>query len=198
VHLREIFASMVACGVFLADLAPGHAETVAIACEDLGGTGQQAALALTYEGEAQGTLKVTGSLGEMSLPAVKGPGTVTIEDLNDGKPYFGIRAAGPASVIMPDKASVEACVAGKLTPEEAEDADSAFVTVAFCTSRAPLTAAPVAIEATVEVAFVTDQHAGPGAPLLVTIDRTSVETSPLPGGKFHVESTEKCEVVAPQ
>lgn len=155
------------------------AEPVSLTCEERD-AGQTSQMTMIYEGDAQGTLKVKGSFGEMALPASK----ETREGEVDGKKtsVMGIRASGPATVLMPDKAAIEACVTGKLDAEQIKDEDIVFATMSGCRAEAPLSKAPIAINAMVEIAALEP----PGAYVFMT--RTFVEPTTLPGGKITVDS----------
>lgn len=83
--------------------APACAGTTTTACE-ANPTFNAPAMTLVHEGEAAGMLTITAPFGEMSLPA-----TIETREGRDenGEPLSatGIRAAGPATVQMPDTAS---------------------------------------------------------------------------------------------
>src|SRR5215213_6848622 len=94
------------------------AETMSIQCQETSGF---PAMSLAYEGGASGTLSVASSLGEISLPATR----EEREGENEGAKYTatGIQAFGPANVLMPERAAMEACIAGRATGDQAQDAD---------------------------------------------------------------------------
>jgi hypothetical protein len=102
--------------------SPVFAATLAFKCIEKDAGEPQPEMTLLYEGDASGTLKVKASFGEMVLPATKEEREAVDAD---GKSYTatGIRAFGPATVLMPDKAAIETCVKAKLKPEEAQDED---------------------------------------------------------------------------
>jgi hypothetical protein len=102
---RTVWRGLVLVAIFA---APAYAETVSIACK--ANTALNApAMTIVYEGEAEGTLTIAAPFGEMRLPATKEDREGTDEK---GQPISatGIRAGGPATVQMPEKASIEACV----------------------------------------------------------------------------------------
>src|SRR5262249_6381908 len=99
----------------------------------------------------------------------------------------GIRAFGPAKVIMPDKAAAEVCAKGKLTPEESRDSYIVFTTMLACLGQVPMAQSPIDIKASVEIA-VTDPPA-----TYVGLKRTYLEPSALPGGEpVSVEAYPNC------
>jgi hypothetical protein len=164
--------------------APGHAETVTIACEP-NPAFNAPEMTLVYEGEAEGTLTITAPFGEMSLPATKEDREGTDEK---GQPISatGIRASGPATVQMPEKAAIESCVKGKLPPDQLADSDIVFVTVMSCASEAPLGAEPIGINASAEIAL---------APLVyVGVTRTYVEPTGLAVGTIALEAYPNCSI----
>jgi hypothetical protein len=176
----------VAAGIvsLVALATPGHAETVALACE-ANPTLNAPEMTITYEGEAEGTLTITAPFGEMSLPATKEDREATDAT---GQPISatGIRAAGPATVQMPDKAAIESCVKGKLPPDQLADSDIVFVTVMGCAQEAPLGAEPIAINASAEIAL---------APLVyVGVTRTYAEPTDLAVGTIALEAYPNCSL----
>jgi hypothetical protein len=160
--------------------APLHAETLTVTCEDAGEKAP-AALTLGYEGGASGTLTVKAPFGEMSLPATK----EQREDGEGGKNLAatGIRAFGPASVIMPDKAAIEACVAQKLKLDEAQDEDIVATVLGSCAEAAAPSKEPIAIKATVETGIYDPPSAD------VELTRTFLEASTVAGGSLKIETT---------
>jgi hypothetical protein len=168
----------------LVPAVPGHAETVTIACE-ANPTLNAPEMTIVYEGEAEGTLTIAAPFGEMSLPATKESREGTDET---GQPISatGIRAAGPATVQMPDKAAIESCVKGKLPPDQLADSDIVFVTVIGCANEAPLGAEPIAINASAEIAL---------APLVyVGVTRTYTEPTDLAVGTIALEAYPNCSL----
>ncbi len=177
-------ATWASLSALLACLAPAHAATTTLQCE-ANPTFNAPAMTLVYEGEAEGTLTITAPFGTMSLPATKQSREGTDET---GAPLSatGIRAAGPATVLMPDKAAIEACVKGKLPPDQLADSDIVFVTVMGCAREAPLGAEPIAIEASAEIAL---------APLVyVGVTRTFAEPTDLAVGKIALEAYPNCSI----
>jgi hypothetical protein len=176
----------VAAGIvsLVALAAPGHAETVTIACE-ANPTLNTPEMTIVYEGEAEGTLTITAPFGAMSLPATKEDREGTDEK---GQPISatGIRAAGPATVQMPDKGAIESCVTGKLPPDQLADSDIVFVTVMGCANEAPLGPEPIAINASAEIAL---------APLVyVGITRTYAEPTDLAVGTIALDAYPNCTI----
>ena len=174
-------------GVFLLSgmlAGPASAETITIACEP-NPSFNAPEMTLVYEGEAEGTLTITAPFGEMSLPASMEHREGTDEQ---GKPLSatGIRASGPASVIMPEKAAIESCVKGKLPPDQLTDSDIVFVTVMGCANEAPLGATPIEINASAEIALVPIVYVG--------ITRSYAEPTDLAVGTIALEAFPTCTI----
>ena len=177
--LLPLMMAVSACG------GSAKAETVSIKCEVSQGW-QAPAMTLVYEGSDTGTLTLKSEFGEMSLPASK---ELREAVGDDGKKQSatGIRAAGPAKVLMPDKAAAEACAKGKLTPEQLQDKDIVFTTVLGCLGQVPMGQAPIDIKASVEIAITEPPSA------YVGLKRTYLEPSALPGGEpIAVEAYPNC------
>ena len=174
--LRASFLSLALLGTGLSLSGAVHAETLTFDCEDKS-LGKTSDLSLVYEGEDSGTLKIKGSYGEMALPANK-------EDRTDdsGAKVTGIRASGPATVLMPDKAAIEACVTGKLKPEELQDKDIVYLAISSCAVDAPIGKEPIPIKAYAEIAVMEP----PSAYVFVT--RTYVESTTLAGGVIKLDT----------
>jgi hypothetical protein len=165
-------------------VAPASAETIAIAC-DANPTFNAPAMTLVYDGEAEGTLTITAPFGEMSLPGTMESRQGTDEN---GQPLSatGIRAFGPASVRMPDKAAIEACVRGQLSPDFLADSDIVFMTVMGCASDAPLGTKPIEINASVEIALEPIVFVG--------VTRTFAEPTELAVGSIALEAYPNCSL----
>jgi hypothetical protein len=133
---------------------PASAEAIAIACAANPALNAPA-MTLVYEGAASGTLTITAPFGEMALPATRERRSGA-DDAGAELSAVGIRAAGPATVLMPDKAAIEACVTGKLSADQLADADIVFMTVMGCAGETPLASAPVVIDVSAEVALTPD------------------------------------------
>lgn len=123
--------------------ALSHAETLTINCEDKS-FGKTSDLTLVYDGGSSGTLKIKGSFGEMALPASK-----EIRADESGTEVTGIRATGPANVLMPEKAAIEACVNGKL-----KDEDIVYMAISSCAASAPIGKEPIPIKGYAEIAVM--------------------------------------------
>ena len=142
-------------------------------------------MTLVYEGEAEGTLTITAPFGTMSLPATMESREGT-DETGQALSATGIRAAGPATVQMPDKAAIEACVKGKLPPDQLSDSDIVFVTVMGCAREAPPGAEPIAIEASAEIALAPMVYVG--------VTRTFAEPTDLAVGKIALEAYPTCAI----
>jgi hypothetical protein len=142
-------------------------------------------MSITYDGESDGTLTIVAPFGEMMLPATK----ETREGTDDaGQPVSatGIRAAGPATVLMPDKAAIEACVADKLSADQLGDSDIVFMAVMGCASAVPLADEPVAVNAAAEIALEPLVYVG--------VTRTYVEPTDLAVGTIALEAYPNCVI----
>lgn len=174
-------ASVLAGFVCLLALLSGsaQAEMIKILCEDAGKTAP-GKLSLSYEGGASGTLTVKAPFGEMTLPATK----EEREDVEEGEKLTatGIRAFGPATVTMPDKAAIEACIAQKLKPDEAQDEDIVATVLGSCAQAVASSKGPVAIKATVEIGIYDPPSAD------VELTRSFLESSTVPGGTVKIET----------
>ena len=74
-------------------------------------------MTMVYEGGDSGTMTITGSFGEMSLPAAKKQRDGVNAD-GDNNSSTEIWASGEVPLIVPQKAAIESCIKGKLTPEQ--------------------------------------------------------------------------------
>jgi hypothetical protein len=164
--------------------APAYAETIAIDCE-ANPTFNAPAMTLVYDGEAEGTLTITAPFGEMSLPATRENRQGTGEN---GQPLSatGIRAFGPTNVLMPDKAASEACVRGKLPPDQLADTDLVYMTVMGCAGEPPVGAEPIEINASAEIALAPEVYVG--------VTRTYAEPTELAVGTIALEAYPSCSV----
>jgi hypothetical protein len=173
--------AVIACG------GSAQAETISIKCE-ADQPWQSPAMTLVYEGSDAGTLTVKSDFGEISLPASKEQREAVGED-GQKQSATGICAAGPAKVLMPDKAAAEACAKGKLTPDQSQDADIVFTTVLGCLGQVPMGQMPIDIKASVEIALTEPPSA------YVGLKRTYVEPSTLPGGEpISLEAYPNCSL----
>ncbi len=154
-----------------------RADTLTINCVEKS-YGKTSDLVLVYEGSDSGTLTVKAPYGEMALPASKEERT----DESSGAKVTGIRASGPATVLMPDKAAIEACVTGKLKPEEAADQDIVYTVIGSCAADAPLGKEPIKIDGYAEIAIMEPPSA------YVFITRTYLESTTLAGGKIKLDT----------
>src|SRR5207253_2947686 len=65
-----------------------------------------------------------------------------------------IRAFGPASVLMPDSAALDACIASRREPGTQPDPGIDALSMLGCSEKLPNGPTPVPINATVEVSIV--------------------------------------------
>lgn len=139
-----------------------------------------------YSGGASGTLKVTGFFGDMQLTATRTDQTSTVggETFN----VIGIRARGPANARMPEKASMESCLAKNSKPN---DPDLVYHTN-LCQQQAPLSETALAIDADITITVID-------APLAdVYITRAFKDASAATGKPIKVETLPplQCKVKA--
>ena len=180
--LLPLMMAVSACG------GSAQAENISIKCEASQGW-QAPAMTLVYEGSDTGTLTLKSEFGEMSLPASKELREAVGEN-GEKQSATGIRAAGLAKVLMPDKGAAEACAKGKLTPEQSQDTDIVFTTVLGCLGQAPMGQTPIDIKASVEIAITEPPS------VYVGLKRTYLEPSELPGGEpIAVEAYPNCTLV---
>ena len=131
-------------------------------------------LMLTFDGDASGgTLAVKSPWGDMSFANVRLAG--------DPAGDFGVRASGPATILMPDKAAMEACLADRGKGEEKTDADLLALFIQGCATRVAEGPAPVAASVTFEISVID------GAPNIF-FTRRYVDKSPVAGDTIEVAS----------
>ncbi len=169
-----LLLALIGTGVSLSSAV--HADTLTINCVEKS-FGKTSDLTLIYEGSDSGTLTIKAPYGEMALPANKEERT----DENGAK-VTGVRASGPATVLMPDKAAIEACVKGKLKPEQAADEDIVSTVIGSCAADAPIGKEPIPIQGYAEIAIMEPP------PAYVFITRTYVESTTLAGGKIKLDT----------
>lgn len=171
--------------------APAGAATLTLTCQEKD-TPQPSTMTVTYDGEADGTLKVVGSFGEMSFPA----GRQESEVEADGQkvPQTNIYGFGKAHVLMPVKAALEACVMGKRTASDKDD----LANLAACHSTVETVETDIDAEVSVAIASYLK---GPS----VTIRRTYLEPTNgfrdiagLIDGVMTVENTPRPDCAPPQ
>jgi hypothetical protein len=156
----------------LSFLGEARAQSITFKCEERG-SGDPKPMSLAYEGEAKGTLKATGgSFGEITLPATR----------QEAEGQIAIRAEGDTAALMPDKAAMEACIAGKTKPEDKGDADLYTMTLLSCQASATPGAAPVKAHAKIEIVMFD-----PSA-INVFMTRRFTEKSDVPDGYIAIES----------
>lgn len=170
---------------------PAGAATLTLTCEERD-TPKPAAMTVTYDGEADGTVKVVGSFGEISLPAQRTEGAVEV----DGQkvPQTSIYGFGKAHVMMPVKAALEACVMGKRAADDAND----IANLAACQSTVDTVETDIDAEVSIAIASYLQ---GPS----VTIRRTYLEPTKdfrdiagLTDGPMTVESQPRPDCAPPQ
>jgi hypothetical protein len=161
------------------------AEILSFKCEEQDARGP-AEMTAIYEGEQSGTLKLKASFGEIELPATMETRTSEIEGME--LKATGIRASGLAIGRMPDRASIEACIAAKTKPDQAGDEDIFSLLLESCRPSAQLGNAPIEVKASVEIAMMHAESAGQPPDVEVYVKRTYLEKSAVPGGTFAIES----------
>ena len=173
-----ILGGATALGVLI-PAATANAETIAVSCkgEEFDKPYQ---LTFVYEGGDSGTLKVSGSFGEMSLPAAK---TYREAGNDAGEKVSATVIWGGADVpvIVPDKAAIEACIKEKLPADQVTDSDIVFLTIPTCAASAPPTAQPIPVKVYAEIGILDPKT------IFLTFKRTYLEATDLPDGKIVLE-----------
>lgn len=167
-------------------VVPASAETVTIAC-DADPAFNSPAMTFVYDGEAKGTLSIKAPFGEMSLPANKQDHQMTDAKGQPG-PVTAIQGSARVKLHMPDKTAVEACVKGKLPPDQLADKDIVFLKVMSCVAETPPSVEPVEIDASAVIAL------SPPPDAYITFTRTYVEPTDLVIGKIEVQVALYCMV----
>ena len=166
------------CWGFLAAW-PASAETITVNCK-----GEEFdkpyELTLAYEGGDSGTLMVSGSFGEMSLPAAK-KHRQAANDAGDKVSATIIWGGADIPVIVPDKAAIEACIKGKLPPDQVTDSDIIFMTIPSCAAAAPPTGQPIPVKVYAELGILDPET------IFLTFKRTYLEATDMPDGKIVLE-----------
>jgi hypothetical protein len=167
------FLSRLSAAAWLALVASAGADatTLTFTCTSRD-SGKDVPFTATYDGDARGTLTLKSADGEMDLKA-----TYIEQDADN----WGINGVGPASLIMPDKAAMEACLAAKGKPGDLQDADILTVLVLGCQSTVKASATPVAISAEVEIADTDGE-------LDTFVTRKYADASPVAGGHIELAS----------
>ena len=137
-------------------------------------------MTMVYEGGDSGTMTITGSFGEMSLPAAKKQRDGVNAD-GDKISATEIWASGEVPLIVPQKAAIESCIKGKLTPEQATDSDIVFSTIGSCAAASPPTAQPIPTKVYAEIGVLDPQT------IFLTFKRTYLEKTDLPEGTITLE-----------
>jgi hypothetical protein len=128
-------------------------------------------MSLVYEGDAKGVLKVKGPFGEMTLPATK----------EEREKAVGILASGPATVAMPDQRALEACIAARTKPGEANNIDLYTLNLLACRDKVT-EGTPISIKARVEISVLERPMAN------VFMSRTYLEKSAAPKGVLSIDT----------
>ncbi len=135
---------------------------------------------VVYDDTGQGKLVIKGPHIEMSLPA----SLISMASANP--PSNIISASGQTRAVMPDLATVDNCVASKVSPDENNDRDTYLNTALACMEAAPPSKGPVLIVASVKVGLMkgdaqqtdtwfegeitySDPSAGPGGRLTIPL-----------------------------
>ena len=169
-------------GFSLAALVIGgtaHAETVTVKCQGKE-YDKPYEMTMVYDGEESGTLKISGAFGDMTLPAARRDRETTSDE---GETIRATQFWGGAELplVVPDKAAIEACVKGKLPPDQITDADIVFVTLPSCVAAAPPTAQPIPVKVYAEATILDAET------VFVIFKRTYLEKTDLPDGEIVLE-----------
>ena len=162
-------------------VSPAFAKTITAKCQGQDGD-KPFAMTMIYEGESSGTLKISGTFGDITLPA----GMRNRESiLSDGEKINATQVWGGAeiAIVVPDKAAIESCLKGKLPPDQVTDADIVFITIPGCAAAAPPTAQPTSVRVYAEFTYLDPTT------VQLTFKRTYLEKTDLPGGALTLELT---------
>jgi len=170
--MKATFRSVVlAAAAVVTAASTAGAATLNFACTSKDGP-KDVRFTATYDGDAKGTLTVKSPDGVMTL---------TARYIEQDADNWGIDGFGPATVTMPDKAALEACLKAKAQPGELDDADTLTFLIVGCQSAVPPSAAPVAVNVEVEIADTDGE-------LDTFITRKYAEASPVAGGHIELAS----------
>ena len=146
------------------------------------------AMTMVYEGDDSGTLKISGSFGDMNFPAAKrSRHSVTAGQTIDATQIWG---GAEIPLVVPDKGAIEACVKNKLPPDQVTDADIVLITIPSCAVAAPPTAQAIPVNVYAEFTFLDPET------VLAVFKRTYLEKTDLPGGMLTLEipPTAQCTI----
>jgi hypothetical protein len=169
--------------------SPAIADPINIAC---------AGETVTIPGWGTGTMTVTYDGNNKGPLAVKGPHTGFSVPASSHKyasplPPLVVEGKGDTKAIMPDFKTVDACAAGKMTPDL--DPDAYSVLAVSCLEKAPASATPVPVNAQVTVTFLKDENSKALEPF-VQMKVTYLEKSSSPTGSLAIELMPKdCKVI---
>lgn len=144
-----------------------HAASMSFKCEERDGD-KRTPITIVYDGDAEGSLKVSAPFGDVSLPATK----------KSGEGQIGISGIGKAKILMPDKAAIEKCISSKADPS---DQDMQAIALIACKASTPLAAEP--IDATVDVRMLLMDGV-----VMAELRRSYAEKSALMGGSLTLEA----------
>jgi hypothetical protein len=178
--MKRIIACLAVICMFAGESVSAlRAETIKVTCDGKE-FDKSYALEMVYDGDDRGTLKVTGSYGDMSVPAAKNVREGADEDGNKIT-ATNIWGSGDVTLVMPDEAAIEACVRQKLTPEQMADSDIVFSTIFPCAASAPATAQPIPVKVSIEISIFEPPSA------MVNVKRTYAKGTTLLGGTITLE-----------
>ncbi len=174
----NVGSNYLAMALVVGSAGSAAADTITAKCRGEDG-GKPYAMTMVYEGEDSGTLKISGTFGEMSLPAGKKTrDTVTEDETIHATQIWG---GGEIPLVVPDKAALEACIKGKLPPDQVTDADIVFITIPSCAASAPPAAQPIPVKVYAEFTFLDPET------VYTTFKRTYLEKTDLPEGTITLE-----------
>lgn len=178
---------LLAIAFVLGCASSASAGTITAKCQGQDGD-KPYAMTMVYEGGDSGTLKISGSFGDMSFPAAKR----SRQSVTAGVTINATQIWGGAEVplVVPDKAAIEACVKRKLPPDQITDADVVFITIPSCAAPAPPTAQPIPVKVYAEFTFLDPET------VLPVFKRTYLEKTDLPGETLTLEipPTAQCTI----
>jgi hypothetical protein len=182
----------IAVGSFAICVEPlrAFAETIIITCATENPTAgrDSGSLTATYTGDATGTLTVKASLFEFSVPAQR------IEQADLPAPV--IQAYAKTTAVMPDLATLEACIKKILDPADVDDNRAYDRAVMACAKDLQPGTAPMPITAAVNISLLPGKSPGIMAPI-VEVYRYYAGKSARPGGPTRLETfPDGCKRVA--
>ena len=165
-----------ACAFILAFGTPAWAERLAYACT-AAPPGQTGKLSILFDNDR---LLLSGQFGDAAIRASK---SVATKELGGKRmSIVTIQGTGPATLAMPDKRALEACIANRLDPSTKDDKDMVLYFAMGCSVSLPH-ATPTPIK--LRLALIMVDSPDPD----ILMERTFQESSPGAGGPISILGT---------